>query len=117
MAYIAQIPVGKHIYLYEREGVFLAFNFEKSYWQNMLKVMAIRYTLGISIGAILFFLLPFNSMFRYTLLLGLILPIGLTVIPYSVQFGYDRKYVGTVTNFTIVIRFVLMWIVFSLAVV
>ena len=43
------------------------------------------------------------------MLIGFILPISFTVIPYSVEFGYDTKFVGTVNNLTIVISFLLMW--------
>ena len=96
-------------------GIYLSFNFEKYYFKNMLKVLAIRYITGLTVGIILFFILPFEPMLRYTLLIGLILPISLTAIPYSVQFNYNSKFVGTTANLTNVISFVIMWIIFAIA--
>ena len=74
-----------------------------------MKVLALRYAIGLIIGIALFFILPLNDMFRYTVLLGLILPIPLSVLPYAVEFDYDRKFVGTVSNITILISFALLW--------
>ncbi|WFR57440.1 AEC family transporter [Anaerocolumna sp. AGMB13025] len=92
-------------------GIYLSFSFEKSYWKSMFKVLALRYGIGLLVGLLLFFTLPFEPMFRYTVLIGLVLPISMTVIPYSVQFNYDKKFVGTLTNFTIIISFILVWII------
>lgn len=97
-------------------GVYLSFSFEKSYWVKMGKILALRYISGIIAGVALYFLLPFEPLFRYTMLLGFVLPISMSVIPYSVQFDYDRRFVGTVNNITIVISFLLMWAVVALGV-
>jgi predicted permease len=91
-------------------GTFLSFSFELKHWQRMAQILAVRYTVGISIGLLLYFFLPFEPMFKTTLLLGLCLPISLAVVPFSVEFGYDNKFVGTVNNATIMISFALMWI-------
>lgn len=90
-------------------GIYLSFSLEKVYYKRIAKVLAIRYVLGLIIGIALFFVLPFNDMIKYTILLGLILPIPLSVLPYAVEFDYDRKFVGTVSNLTILISFVLLW--------
>lgn len=92
-------------------GIYLSFSFERSYWRSMLKVLALRYGIGLIVGLILYYILPFDNLFRYTALIGLILPISMSVIPYSVQFDYDQKFVGTLTNFTIIISFLLVWII------
>lgn len=95
-------------------GIYLSFSFDKSYWKGIGKVLSIRYATGAIIGVILYFILPFEPLFKTTVLLGLVLPIGMAVIPYSIQFDYDRRFVGTTTNLTVVISFVLMWIIMSL---
>lgn len=95
-------------------GIYLSFTFEKSYWKDIGKVLATRYITGAIIGGILYFILPFEPLFRTTLLIGMILPIGMAVIPYSIQFDYDRRFVGTTTNLTVIISFGLMWMIMSL---
>lgn len=95
-------------------GIYLSFSLDKTYRKQMIKVLTIRYVVGLIIGISLFFLLPLNPMFRYTILLGLILPISVSVLPYSVEFKYDQKFVGTVSNVTILISFLLLWIIANL---
>src|SRR5690625_808667 len=90
-------------------GIYLSFSLDKIYVQQIAKVLALRYIIGLGIGIALFFILPLNEMFKYTILLGLILPIPLSALAYAVEFDYDRKFVGTVSNLTILISFVLLW--------
>lgn len=92
-------------------GIYLNFSLEKTYYSRIAKVLALRYGIGLTLGLILFFTLPFNDMFRYTVLLGFILPVPLSVLPFSVEFDFDRKFVGTVANLTILISFGLLWII------
>jgi hypothetical protein len=61
------------------------------------------------VGVILYLILPFNQLYRGIVLVALILPIGMAVIPYSDQFGYNQKITGTLVNITIIVSFVLMW--------
>lgn len=98
-------------------GVYLNFSFDKSYWKNIIKVLSLRYIIGLTVGLTLFLLLPFESLFRYTLLIGFILPIGSAVIPYAIQFNYDERLVGTLCNITIIISFVMIWSIISLSAV
>ena len=79
-----------------------------------MKILAMRYGIGLVLGIILFKILPFNAMFRYTVLIGLCLPIGMAVIPYAVQFNYDKKLVGTLCNITMILSFALVWIIIAL---
>lgn len=95
-------------------GVYLNFSFGKAYWKNIGKVLSLRYTIGLAIGVSLFLILPFDSLFRYTLLIGFILPIGTAVIPYAIQFNYDEKLVGALCNITVIISFVMIWTIVSL---
>ncbi|MHA1292460.1 MAG: AEC family transporter [Promethearchaeota archaeon] len=95
-------------------GIFLNFSFNKEEWNNILRVLIIRYLFGISIGLLLFFILPFSILYRGVILVALILPIGMVIIPYAIEFEYDEKLVGSIVNFTIIISFILMWIIIFL---
>ncbi len=95
-------------------GIFLKLDFKKQQWASILKILGIRYLVGISCGIILFLFLPFGLLFRATLLLALILPIGMAVIPYSIEFEHDREFAGGVVNITIIISFCLMWLIMAL---
>ena len=93
-------------------GIFLNFKFERSQWKNITKVLVIRYSFGLVIGLLLFFILPFNQLYRGILSIGLILPIGLAIIPFAVEFGYsEKRFAGTLANLTIIISFILVWLV------
>jgi len=94
-------------------GVFLHFKFGKAEWFSIIKVLVLRYGVGLLVGLALFFLLPpstFNHLFRIIVCLALILPVGLAVIPFSVENGYDQKLVTMVVNLTIIISFALIWV-------
>ncbi|MEN8905925.1 MAG: AEC family transporter [Clostridiales bacterium] len=91
-------------------GIYLTFNLNKENIKKMLKILMIRYGFGIVFGVLMFLIFPFGELFRITLLLGLIMPISLAVIPYSVEFNYDKSFVGTINTFTIIISFLLIWL-------
>ena len=93
-------------------GLYLSFSFDKSGWGKMFKVLAIRYAAGLAVGLLLFIFLPFGWLFRFILLIGLILPIGMAVLPYAVEFVYDEKFVGTLCNISNICSFGLMWVLF-----
>lgn len=90
-------------------GICLNFNIDKIYRKYIVKVLFLRYFIGLALGSALFMFLPFNSLFRHILLIGFILPIGMAVIPYAVEFNYDKKLVGTLCNITIILSFILIW--------
>jgi len=94
-------------------GLYLSFSFKKAYLKNMAKIIVLRYMIGLGVGMLLYNLVPLDPMFKKTMLIGLILPISFTVIPYSEEFGYDTRFVGTVNNITIVISFLLMWAIIA----
>ncbi|MHA1491393.1 MAG: AEC family transporter [Promethearchaeota archaeon] len=93
-------------------GIYLSFKFEKKEWNIILKVLVIRYSFGITIGLLLFFFLPanqFNPLFRVIIAVSLILPIGMAVIPFSVEFEYNEKLMSMMVNLSIIISFILSW--------
>lgn len=90
-------------------GFYLNFSIEKAYFLRIGKYLALRYFVGLGIGILLYFILPFGDMFKYTVLMGFILPMSFSVLVYAVEFEYDEKFVGTVSNLTILISFALLW--------
>ncbi|MHA1148524.1 MAG: AEC family transporter [Promethearchaeota archaeon] len=92
-------------------GIYLNFKFEKSEWMYVLKVLSIRYCFGLMVGIILFMILPFSLLYRTILLVALILPIGMAVVPFAIEFEYNEKLIGIIVNLSIIISFILMWII------
>ncbi|MCV9885922.1 AEC family transporter [Metabacillus halosaccharovorans] len=95
-------------------GIYLNFSFEKSYVKLMLQYLGLRYGVGLLLGVLCFFVFPFDEMFKYTVLLGFLLPTSMSVLPYSVEFEYNQKFVGTLSNLTIIISFILLWVLANL---
>lgn len=92
-------------------GIFIDFKFDKSHWKYIIKVLLTRYGFGIVFGLILLFVLPFELEFNAVIFVGLILPIGMSAIPFSVEFGYNEKITSTMVNLTNIFSFILMWII------
>lgn len=97
-------------------GIYLNFQFDKSNLKLVGKYLAYRYGIGLAVGLGFFWLLPMGEMVRYTLLVGLLLPITTTTLAYSVEFGYNTRLIGTLSNMTMIISFILLWIVANLVV-
>ena len=95
-------------------GIFLNFRFERTQWKNVTLVLTIRYSFGLVIGLLLFVFLPFNQLYRGILAIALILPVGLAIIPFTVEFSYNERVAGMIANLTIIISFVLLWVVILL---
>ena len=94
-------------------GLYLNFKFEKKFIKPILKFLTFRYGLGLLVGFTLFFLLPNDDMFRYTILIGLVLPLAASSITYSVEFKYSMestRLIATISNITIVISIVILYI-------
>lgn len=92
-------------------GIHLSFSLNSEYWRNMRRILAVRYVIGIFIGGLFFLFTPFSDIIRYTLFVGFILPVAMAVIPFAIEFGYDHNFVGTLANITILISFLLIWII------
>src|SRR5699024_6626859 len=95
-------------------GFYLNFSFAKSTYKLVIKVVILGYGVGLIVGSLLFFVLPFAAMFKYTVLLGLLLPVSVSDLPYSVELGGVSQFVATVSNIMIIISFVLLWLITNL---
>ena len=93
-------------------GIYLEFSFDKALVKPFLKALSLKYVSGLSLGIILFFILPFDELFRATVLLGLVLPTGMAIIPYAVQNQLNDQIAGGIVNITNIISFLIMWVIF-----
>ena len=92
-------------------GIYFEFSFDKQYFRPIIKYLVFRYGLGLLVGISLYLTLPVDEMFKNTILIGLVLPIGLAVIPYAHEFKYRTKMViGTVSNLCIFISMILLYL-------
>ena len=91
-------------------GLYLSFTFDRRYLSRLIKYLVTRYGASLFIGILIYFFLPVSEMIMMTLLIGLCLPIPLSVIPYAEEFKYDHKFVVMVSNVTILTSFVLIWL-------
>ncbi len=74
------------------------------------RLLLLRYLLGLGLGVLVWFFLPGDILMRKVVALCLILPAGFAVVPYSMEFGYNRNAAGAVVNLTLIISFFLMWV-------
>jgi predicted permease len=91
-------------------GVYLNIRVNKQVLKPLIFIMVARYSLGMLLGLALYFLLPFEPIYKTIALVGLIMPVGLTVIPFADEFGYNQALPVSLASITIVVSFVLMWI-------
>jgi predicted permease len=94
-------------------GIFLNFKFQKRQWWMIGKALLIRYVFGFTFGLFFYLFLPsamFSNLFRLIIFISLILPVGLAVIPFSVEMKYDKKLITMIVNLSIVSSFLFMWI-------
>lgn len=98
-------------------GLYLSFSLEKHSIRPINKYLLFRYGFGLLFGLVLFFSLPFDEMFRYTILIGFLLPIGLSVIPYSYEFKLKTtSLIGTISNLCIIISMIILFVFANLGV-
>ncbi|SHN35916.1 AEC family transporter [Gracilibacillus kekensis] len=97
-------------------GLYLNFSFAKGYGTLILKFLATKYGIGLFAGIACYLWLPVEDMFKFTLLIGFILPTPASVLPYAIMFGYNQRLVGTASNLTMITSFILIWIMVNIVV-
>ena len=93
-------------------GIMLSFRIEKQFLPIAVKYLIVHYGLGCIAGLLVHFFLPTSDdMIKTTLLITWLLPVGVAIIPYSIQFKYKTlPLVGLVTNLSIVISIIIIYI-------
>jgi len=91
-------------------GIYLSFRLEKAQQAAILRLLALRYAGGLVAIALLYVVLPVPTLLRTTLTVCILLPIGMTVLPFSDEFNFDSRVAGTLVNLSLVISFGLLWL-------
>lgn len=94
-------------------GIYMSFKFDRDLLRPAGKFILFRYSFGLVLGGILFFILPFEEMFRYTIFIGFLLPAAATVVPFAVEFKYSYssiRLIAALSNFTIFIGIIILYL-------
>jgi predicted permease len=90
-------------------GIYLSFELNKSQMKYISKLLLLRYFLGGICVVGIYFLVP-PSLMQSVLIVLVILPLGMTILPFSDEFGFDSRIAGTMVNISLLISFVLIWL-------
>lgn len=91
-------------------GIYLSFELDKKLMIAISKVIIIRVSVGIIVVLGIYYLVNSDySLMKNVLMLCALMPIGLTILPFSDELGYDSRIAGTMLNISFVVSFVLMW--------
>ena len=92
-------------------GVMLSFTIDRAYLPIAIKYLCLHYGIGLGAGLLVHYFLPVSDqMIKTTLLITWLLPVGVAIIPYSIQFKYKTlPLIGMVTNLTIVISIIILY--------
>lgn len=94
-------------------GLFLNFKFDKQFIRPMLKFLSFRYGLGLIVGLVLYYTLPYDIMLRSTILIGLLLPVAASALTFAVEFKYSTnstRFIATISNITILVSIIILYI-------
>ena len=90
-------------------GIYLNFSLDKKQVQAVVKVLALRYVFGLSaVAALYFFAQP--SVFQSIMIVCVVLPVGLTLLPFSDELNFDSRMAALLVNLSMLISFGLMWL-------
>lgn len=93
-------------------GIYLSFNLDKNLFNGILKVLFVRYGIGLLTIFAIYFLLP-KSLMSNVLIALVILPVGMSVLLFSDELGFDAKIAGTLANISLLLSFGLLWLVIT----
>lgn len=93
-------------------GIYLSFNLDKNQFNGILKVLFLRYGIGLLTILAIYFLLP-KSLMSSVLIALVVLPVGMSVLLFSDELGFDAKIAGTLANLSLLLSFGLLWLVIT----
>ncbi|WP_375447910.1 AEC family transporter [uncultured Fibrella sp.] len=91
-------------------GIYLSFQLEKTQQFAIFRLLALRYAGCFAAIALLYVVLPDPTLLRTTLTVCCLLPVGMTVLPFSDEFNFDSRVAGTLVNLSLIISFGLLWL-------
>ena len=89
-------------------GIYLDFALNRQQVWAVSKVLIIRYTMGL-IAVSLFYFSMQPSVYQSIMIVCVVLPVGLTLLPFSDELNYDSRMAGLLVNLSLLISFCLMW--------
>ena len=89
-------------------GIYLSFELDKKQVSLVVKSLLIRYLMGAIAVIFIYNMLP-HSIMRSILIVCVVLPVGLTILPFSDELNYDSRMAGLFVNLSLLISFCLMW--------
>ncbi|MDZ7934773.1 MAG: AEC family transporter [Emticicia sp.] len=90
-------------------GIYLSLELNKKQMIAISKVLVIRYAVGLLFVLGIYFSLSHDSLLYAVLIICVMLPSGLTILPFSDELNYDSRIAGTLINISLLISFALMW--------
>ncbi len=90
-------------------GIYLSFELNKKQFFEISKVILFRYTVALVLVFCLSVWMVDFPLVKSVLIICIVLPIGLTILPFSDELGYDSRIAGTLVNVSLLVSFVLMW--------
>lgn len=90
-------------------GIYLNLSMSKSIFKNVIQILLLRYAWGLAIGFLCFFFLPVEPLYKNVLLIVLIIPVGMTLLPFADDLGYDSSIASVLVNLSMLISFGMMW--------
>lgn len=94
-------------------GIYLSFALDKKQLKGILKVLSIRYGIGLLTILVLYFLFP-KTLMTSVIMALVILPVGMSVLLFSDELGFDTKIAGTLANLSLLVSFGLLWLVITI---
>ncbi|MEZ0484755.1 AEC family transporter [Fibrella aquatica] len=91
-------------------GIYLSFRLEKTQQSAIFRLLFLRYACCLGAIALLHVVLPDPTLLRTTLIVCMLLPVGMTILPFSDEFNFDSRVAGTLANLSLVISFGLLWL-------
>jgi malate permease and related proteins len=89
-------------------GIYLSFELDKKQVLLVVKSLSIRYLMGFLVVAFIYNFIP-HSMLQSILIICVVLPVGLTILPFSDELNFDSRIAGLFVNLSLLISFCLMW--------
>jgi malate permease and related proteins len=90
-------------------GIYMNFSMSADLIKKVTKVLSIRYFWGFLMGFLFFYFLPVEQLYRNVLLIVLLIPVGMTIIPFSNELDYDTEVAGMLVNVSMLVSFAMMW--------
>jgi malate permease and related proteins len=89
-------------------GIYLSFTLDKKQLWAMSQTLIIRYVCGLVAVAVIYLFIP-PSLLQSIMIVCVVLPIGMTLLPFSDELNYDSRVAGLLVNLSLLISFGVMW--------